>query len=106
MKFRHIIAIAFFAGALSLPTFAQTSTPQIDKREQAQKERIRQGVRSGELTRKEARRLATGQAKIRAEEKRAKADGIVTPQERAKITRDQNKASKRIAKQKHDAQKR
>jgi uncharacterized membrane protein YebE (DUF533 family) len=37
-------------------------------------------------------------------EARAKADGVVTPQERAQITREQDRQSKRIAHEKHDAQ--
>jgi len=36
----------------------------------------------------------------------AKADGQVTAAERAKLRRDQNRASRDIYKQKHDAQKR
>ena len=38
-------------------------TPVIDKREQNQKERIKQGVKSGELTKKEARRPSAEQKK-------------------------------------------
>jgi len=36
--------------------------------------------------------------------KGAKADGVVTGKEAAKITREQNKASRDIVKQKHDKQ--
>ena len=81
-------------------------TPAIDKREQNQKQRIKEGVKSGELTKKEARRLAAEQKKIKRDEAKAKSDGKVTPQERRKIRREQNRASKDIYRQKHDAQKR
>ena len=80
-------------------------TPVIDRREQNQKARIKQGVKSGELTKKETRRLAAEQKKIRHDEKKAKADGVVTPQEKAKIRKEQKRASKDIYRQKHDTQK-
>lgn len=80
-------------------------TPLIDKREQNQKTRIKQGVKSGELNKREARRLAAEQRKIKHDEKKAKADGVVTPQEKAKIKKEQRRASKNSYRQKHDAQK-
>ena len=84
-------------------TFAQISTPQVDAREREQRARIRQGVRSGELTAGEAARLKRQQAKIRKDEKRAKADGKVTRAERNKLTREQNRASRTIHRKKHNA---
>src|SRR5215831_8202827 len=57
----------------------------IKKREQIQRERIQQGVNSGELTRPEAQRLRVEQARVHATEARAKKDGVVTPRERAKL---------------------
>jgi len=82
-----------------------SETPVIDKREQNQKARIKQGVKSGELTKKEARRLAAEQKKIKHDEKKAKADGVVTSREKAKIRKEQKRASKDIYRQKHDTQK-
>lgn len=104
MNSRHLVSFLLLAVLLSTPALAQTTTPKIDKREQNQRARIRQGVKSGELTKPEARKLAAQQAKIRTEERRAKADGKVTLKERAKINRDLNKANRRIAKEKHDSQ--
>jgi hypothetical protein len=86
--------------------FAQTGTPVANARQENQKERIEQGVKSGELTRKEAAKLRAEQRAIRAEKRMAKADGKVTAAERAKLRRDQNRASRDIYRQKHDAQKR
>jgi hypothetical protein len=37
-------------------------------------------------------------------EEKAKADGVVTKKERGKIERSQDRASRHIARQKHDAQ--
>ena len=85
---------------------AQSKTPVATERQVNQQARIKQGVNSGELNRRETARPEAEQAKIQAEKKIAKADGKVTPRERAKIQHDQNKASHRIAIQKHDVQKR
>ncbi len=46
------------------------------------------------------------QAKIQHDKKVAKADGVVTPAERTKLNREQNVASRKIYRQKHDAQRR
>jgi hypothetical protein len=86
-------------------TQAQTATPQINQTQANQAARINQGVATGELNKKEAARLRADQRKIQAEKKIAKADGKVTKAERAAIKSDQAKASKRIYKQKHDANK-
>ena len=85
--------------------FAQPATPVVTERQENQKARIAEGVKSGELTRREAAKLRAEQRGIRAEKRMAKADGVVTPAERAKLRRDQNRASRDIYRQKHDAQK-
>ena len=91
-------------GALALPAFAQTATPGIDKRQENQQRRIDQGVKSGQLTKREAARLQKGQARVQRMEDRAKADGTVTKRERARIQRQQNVQNRRIAREKHDKQ--
>ena len=76
----------------------------INQRQRRQQRRIHQGVRSGELTRKEVRRLEGGEAKIQRDKLRAKSDGNFTPRERAKINRELNRESRQIYKEKHDNQ--
>ena len=100
-----------FAAALALPAlaFAQTppnpaATPSIDKRQANQEKRIDQGVASGQLTNRETARLDRGENHIDRMENRAKSDGTVTKQARAKIHHAQDVDSKRIHRQKHDAQ--
>lgn len=88
------------------PAAAQTKTPVARERQENQHDRIQEGVKDGELTRREAVGLRAEQAKIQGEKEAAKADGKVTAGERAKIQHDQNKASRHIARQKHDAQQR
>jgi hypothetical protein len=88
------------------PAKNSTATPVIDQREQNQKRRIKRGVKSGELTKHETKKLLKEEKEIRKDEKEAKADGTVTKEERKEIRREEKKASKDIYKQKHDAQKR
>ena len=77
----------------------------VNARQQQQQGRIRQGVRSGELTRREAARLAAEQARIQVRETYARhSGGEFTARERARIERAQNRASRDIYRQKHDAQ--
>ena len=97
------LAVSMLVAASAL---AQPNTPVVDARQANQKARIQDGVKSGELTRREATRLRAEQRRIRADERRAKADGVVTPAERTQLRREQNRASRDIARQKHDGQKR
>lgn len=60
-------------------------------------EKIDQGIKSGQITPKEA--------KIKQDEARMKADGKLTKKERANLTKKQNKASKKIYKKKRNEKK-
>lgn len=100
---KKVILLATFLIALISASYAQ-NTPVADQRQASQRARIREGNRSGDLTRKETARLRAEQRHIRRTERRAKSDGTVTRQERAKIQRKQNRASRDIRRQKHDAQ--
>lgn len=100
------------AAALSLvlagAAFAQApapNTPRVDKREANQQKRIDQGVASGQINQKEAARLENGQARVAATEDKAKADGTVTKNEKAHLTKMQNKQDRHIKREKHDRQK-
>ena len=99
MKKSMLIVLALVATA---PAFA--GTPRLNAREHHQMARIHQGVQSGELTRPEARHLRMGEARLNYNEARAKADGVVTPAERARLHNEANRESARIYRQKHDAQ--
>lgn len=101
---RAIIAVAL-AVTFAAPVFAgPKDTPGVDRREHRQKQRIREGVRSGELTKEEARGLRQEQREIRAKERAMKSDGVVTKEERKELHQDLNEASKHIAEEKHDEQ--
>ncbi len=100
---KKILVAALFVCGFAIASNAQ-STPVVDKREDIQKKRIKEGVKSGELNKAETKRLVKNQRHIKRDEAKAKSDGVVTPAERAKLNKEQNRASKRIAKQKHDKQ--
>jgi hypothetical protein len=98
---RKVVLSMLLSSALCAPLFAANP---IDQREQNQKARIRQGVKSGELTRNETRRLRKEEARIRAVEKKARSDGEISKREARKLDRSLDKASRDIARQKHDRQ--
>jgi hypothetical protein len=91
-------------AAMILAGTATAGTPRYNERQQNQRERVVGGVKSGELTMRETRRLAAGQVHLNRVENRAKADGVVTKRERAHMQHEANQQSRRIYRQKHDAQ--
>jgi hypothetical protein len=91
------------AGSIALPALAQTPASQI-QRNANQQQRIEQGLQSGALTTKEAGKLEREQTQVDRMEKNALKDGTLTQAESARIQSAQNKSSKSIAAQKHDAQ--
>jgi len=91
------VAAALFCGS----AFAQTGTLQRDINQQ---ERIEQGLKSGQLTTREAARLEREEAKVERDQARALRDGTLSPAEKARLAREQNKVSRDIYREKHDAQ--
>lgn len=71
-----------------------------------QRQRVRQGVKSGELTKTEAANLRNDQKEIHQEVKEAKADGVVTKDEKKDIRQDQRKESRKIFRKKHNEKER
>jgi hypothetical protein len=79
----------------------------VNQRQRQERQRIHQGVRSGELTRGETRALARQQARLAVEEARyRRTGGGLSRRERADLQRDHNRASRNIYRQKHDAKQR
>lgn len=101
---RALLVSLVLSAVASLAQAQGTATPVIDQRQANQQQRINQGVASGELNKREARRLQRQQNAVQRAEDKAKADGVVTAGERKKITKMQDQTSKNIARQKHDAQ--
>ena len=98
-----ILFVIIFVLSLSSVSMAQNGW--INRREHQQRSRIRQGIRSDELTRREAARLTAEQARIRAYEHRSRIDGGgLSWRERARLDSMLDRSNRRIYRQKHDRQ--
>ena len=80
----------------------QTLDPGVNARQEIQKDRIKQGVKSGELTKKETYTLAQKEARFAKFEKRLKEDSSLSAEERAKLQKYLKILSADIHQQKHD----
>jgi hypothetical protein len=107
---KGLLAPALLVGALFAPLSAQAQEAvrhprSINARERRQERRIRQGERSGELTRREARHLERREVRVnRAEWRARRSGGTLTAQERWRLNRRLNRDSRAIYRQKHDRQ--
>ena len=101
-----VAAIAALIAGYAPVSFAGERDPGVNARQHNQRARIHQGVRSGELTRRETRRVVERQRDIRQLERAYKSDGQLTRKERADLHHEQNQASRQIRRQKHDGQER
>ena len=77
---------------------------QINRRETNQQRRIGNGVKNGQLTPGETRRLERGEKRLQRNEKRdmAKDNGHLTKQDQRQLNREANRMNARIAKDKHN----
>ena len=73
---------------------------------QRQNCRMRQGVRSGELTPREVTQVRAEQAKTRNMAEEFKSDGTISPAEKAKLNHREAKMNRNLYQQKHDGQSR
>lgn len=100
---KHFLMIGIAVIALAAPA---AMGQRIEKRKDAQKERIKEGQESGELNKAEAARLKARERNLNRDIRQDRRDGGgLSPAERAKIEKRQDQLSKDIAKQKNDAQK-
>jgi hypothetical protein len=86
---------------LGVSVVAMAGPRGIDKREYYEQKRINQGIRSRELTRREADRLEAGLARIKTDERYAKMDGNLSYRERVRLNRELNRESREIHRFKH-----
>jgi hypothetical protein len=101
------LGLAVVACALMAPAMASAhdQKPTINKAQRREQARIRQGMRSGELTRAEAARLEAEQARLQVWERYNRADGGgLTAKERERLYKELHQASRHIYNQKHDKQ--
>ena len=69
-----------------------------------QQKRVEAGVQNGSLTNREVAKLERGQAHVDRKEAIAGRDGHVNALEQGSVQRSENKQSRRVYRQKHDAQ--
>jgi hypothetical protein len=106
MKRLFVILVGFLVAGFFVNVSylcAQTNAPGIDKRMENQEKRIDNGIESGALRPAEAARLEAQQTKIKQDEARMEADGKLTNRERARLHREQDRASRTIYRKKHNA---
>ena len=101
---KKIIAVFTFIVFADIIQAHAQQTPVADHRQKNQRHRIQSGVASGELTRRETASARCNQRRIKKSERRAKADGVVTPIERARLDHKQDRASRQLRRDKHDGQ--
>ena len=103
---KYLILVIFTFGILSAMDsgylLAQDKTPIINKKEVKQNNRIKEGIKSGQLTKGEAKYLHQEQKEIRNSKRVAKQDGKVTKGERKMIKTEQNQANKDIYRLNHN----
>lgn len=78
------------------------ASAQVRQSARNQHQRIKQGVKSGEITRSEGRTIAKKERDVRQEVRQAKADGVVTASEKKDIRKEQRQASRTIYRKKHN----
>lgn len=108
-----LIAIAI-TGLLTATAFGDTTTTptkrphHIQQRKHNQQARIHEGVKSGELTKGEAKHIEKQEHALNKEERQMRKEngGKLTAADRAKLNRQQNHLSKEIYKDKHNNKKR
>ena len=95
-----LISTLLILKTLFVNANAEVATPGIDQRQENQAERIEKGVESGRITQGEENKLEAQQNRIEKAEDRAKADGVVTRAERARLSRRENVANRNIYRKK------
>ena len=103
MKNTRIVLALAITGLFSTAAFAQSAASEIE-RNVNQQQRIEQGLQSGQLNTREAARLERGESRVESMEAKAMKDGTLSDAEKNRINQAQNKVSRDIYQEKHDAQ--
>ena len=98
------VAALAFAVLVSIPSPARAGG--IKKRAENQQDRIAQGIKSGQLTAGETTHLERKESALNSEvrDMRKVNGGTLTPKDRQVVNQQQNRLSRNIYAQKHDAQ--
>lgn len=95
MKSRFLLVVAIILGT-AIGSQAQVSN------QRNQPQRIKQGVRSGQISKREAHRIVHNQRDLRQDKRLARADGTITPAERKILKREQRMNKRRIHRARHN----
>ena len=103
---RILLTVAAASAVLAAVPAAASAAPwrPISERQANLEHRIDQGVRSGELTRSEARRLRSEFHDVERLEAHYRRTGGLSPRERADLDRRYDRLSNQVYHQKHDRQ--
>ena len=96
------IFLGIWVGTLILGTVTNAMAGPFTWRETRQQARISHGVDSGQITHREFRHLERQQGRIETYRQQAWSDGVLTPGEACRLTREQNHASRHIWRAKHN----
>jgi type IV secretory pathway VirB10-like protein len=103
MNFFRVTGIALATGVLSTAAWAQTAAEQDQQRDVNQQQRIEQGLKSGELSTKEAGSLERDEQHVDRMEANDLKNGSISPAEQARLNAAENKTSGAIYDDKHNA---
>jgi hypothetical protein len=100
-----VVPAAFAQQSGSSSTGSSTTQPAVQHRKKNQQDRIANGIQSGQLTAGETKKLETKEASVNKEEAgmRASNNGKLTSADRTKLQNQQNRLSKQIYTDKHNA---
>jgi hypothetical protein len=104
MKSFRIWSVILMANALGATAWSADVVGSDQQRDLNQQQRIERGLKSGELSTKEAGELEREQDRVDKMEAHDLKNGSMSAAEQAKLEAAENKASEDIYRQKHDAQ--
>jgi len=100
-----VVPAAFAQQSGSSSTGSSTTQPAVQHRKNNQQDRIANGIQSGQLTAGETKKLETKEASVNKEEAgmRASNNGKLTSADRTRLQNQENRLSKQIYTDKHNA---
>jgi hypothetical protein len=102
MRAKTLVIVSIMVAAMLFTVSLSWAKGGNADRQKKQFRRISGGVKSGEITRRESKRLGREQRRIGQIKRNARADGRVNARERHRIHKLQNRASRHIYRTKHN----
>ena len=102
MKRFLILGVVALLLAGSTEAFAQSSIRNGRYHNRQDRQRIRRGIRSGQITRDEARQIRERERQLRAARRGYRSDGTLTREERSAIRRNERQQDRYIRSQRRD----